>query len=704
MKNFFPPQNRTFRYLQTNRSDRLGSLWSTFNLDFQSKLGTMRLSNKLVTNTTSGEDADLGLPVAFEFWYDSWWAICGTRIFKNNSPELTAGFVEDTLGYQGFEIGDATTQFDITNPAGTTFRYSWDGTGTNPAIPDGAWVGATVIITDTNMDSGNEGTFVITANSISGTPHFDVTNASGVVESNKTIGSGSIVIKLPNLGIDYSPIVSDMAVFDNLLWVTSATELRYLVINTGPDWFRADTFTTSATTHKMVYFKKTNRLYYVAATIGTSIKSVKEGAIVTQSGTYTLSITNSVGWISTMVANSSFIWIGGFSDSTTVSAQSEHLRGTISQWDGSSNQVTNEFLIDSGGVLAMCVVNDIPYALDSDGRVLKYVGSSFIEIARLPVVRTLLVNPTSLNTAKFIHPNGMIGTRNNTILININNLNDDAQGDVTENMPSGIWELDLATNNFTHRYSPTLKPRTSSAITDYGQERISAPGAIKINTLQSTSTNGRSTLIAGFNYFTDASTVKSGIFIDSPVKAVADTEGQKRGYFVTTWFESGEITDNWNRLWATFRRFLNSDDKISFKYRLNEEEAVLATITWTSTTTFTTTTDVSAYEGYEVEILQGTGSGSCTHITSISLSVGTYTVTLDTAITGVSGTAKARFQKWIKLIEGVSISNQVLSYATFPIAVQNETRIQIKGVLEFTGDGEFYKTILVSSPNLIALP
>ena len=87
-------------------------------------------------------------------------------------------------------VGDSTTQFDVTNPAGTTFRYTYDGTGTDPNISTYTFiVGNTVTITGTNLNVGNRGTFTITG---SGDNYFEVTNAGGVVESNKTIGSGSI--------------------------------------------------------------------------------------------------------------------------------------------------------------------------------------------------------------------------------------------------------------------------------------------------------------------------------------------------------------------------------------------------------------------------------------------------------------------------------------------------------------------------------
>ncbi len=87
-------------------------------------------------------------------------------------------------------IGGSTTQFDITNTSGTTYRYTWDTTGTDPVISATTVpVGTYVLIGAQNFNSANNGLFVVTG---SGTNYFEVTNASGVVESNKTIGTGYI--------------------------------------------------------------------------------------------------------------------------------------------------------------------------------------------------------------------------------------------------------------------------------------------------------------------------------------------------------------------------------------------------------------------------------------------------------------------------------------------------------------------------------
>lgn len=89
------------------------------------------------------------------------------------------------------EIGSSTTQFDITNPSGTTFRYTWDSTGTDPGISlANNPVGSLINFQAQNFTSANNGVFVVTG---AGSNYVEVTNASGVVESNKTIGTGYVV-------------------------------------------------------------------------------------------------------------------------------------------------------------------------------------------------------------------------------------------------------------------------------------------------------------------------------------------------------------------------------------------------------------------------------------------------------------------------------------------------------------------------------
>lgn len=106
---------------------------------------------------------------------------------------LQDGFNNQTLA----TIGGSTTQFDITNTSGTTYRYTWDTTGTDPAITaTSVPVGSYVLLGAQNFATANNGLFLVTG---SGVNYFEVTNASGTTESNKTIGTGFIYTNFLNV-------------------------------------------------------------------------------------------------------------------------------------------------------------------------------------------------------------------------------------------------------------------------------------------------------------------------------------------------------------------------------------------------------------------------------------------------------------------------------------------------------------------------
>ncbi len=89
------------------------------------------------------------------------------------------------------EIGSSTTQFDITEPVADTMRYTWDSTGTDPSLSlVNNPIGSLINFQAQNFNANNNGVFVVTG---AGSNYVEVTNASGVVESNKTIGTGYIV-------------------------------------------------------------------------------------------------------------------------------------------------------------------------------------------------------------------------------------------------------------------------------------------------------------------------------------------------------------------------------------------------------------------------------------------------------------------------------------------------------------------------------
>lgn len=127
------------------------------------------------------------------------WSGGVTKVASGAGTTLTKSNTSTTWAQDGFDattfttLGDATTQFDITNPAGTTFRYTYDTTGTDPAISATTVpIGTYILVGAQNFTAANNGIFVVTG---VGASYFEVTNAGGVAEANKTIGNGFIYAK-----------------------------------------------------------------------------------------------------------------------------------------------------------------------------------------------------------------------------------------------------------------------------------------------------------------------------------------------------------------------------------------------------------------------------------------------------------------------------------------------------------------------------
>ena len=107
--------------------------------------------------------------------------------------KIYRGLTVRTRTYETVQrFGGTSSQFDIKNPSGTTFRYTFDLTGYDPLITSSnPTIGTILDIQAAGFAAGNKGIFVVTG---SGTNYFEVTNVSGVVESNKTIGGGYIAV------------------------------------------------------------------------------------------------------------------------------------------------------------------------------------------------------------------------------------------------------------------------------------------------------------------------------------------------------------------------------------------------------------------------------------------------------------------------------------------------------------------------------
>lgn len=491
---------------------------------------------------------------------------------------------------------------------------------------------------------------------------------------------------------NFSNRYSDMEIFNGYLYISEGLDddiARY----DGTTWTEiAVGEITASKPHMLCVYA--NRLYVSGEMSSNSIiKSMDTAQTVTAvGGTNTVTINDAAkNRITFLRPVSNGIWIG------TVNTRGG--KGSIYFWDGAQSSGVNEsYKLQSAGALAGVVKDDVLYVVDADGRLLAFNGGTFTELDRLPIKENYLTYALGDYNERWIHPNGMT-VIDDRIMILIENQYYTAalKSTIEENVPSGIWEWSKDTGLY-HKYSLSHCPVSSGgggSITDYGQNRIAIPGAVNFIKTEATPSNDNGTLFAGAKIYADSSSTIFGIFIDDTNDTV-----QKYGYIVTPKIFSSNIVETWHRLYIRHKKLLSASDKIVVKYRTSDVAPTEATITWVDTDTFTTTTNVSAYiAGDEVEILQGTGSGKCAHISSISVNAGTYTVNLDDTFTGVTtGTAKARFQKWVKIGEQVNQDEHF-----YPSIIHaSDVWIQFKICMQFTGKNEVYDAILTGQAHQMA--
>lgn len=204
--------------------------------------------------------------------------------------------------------------------------------------------------------------------------------------------------------------------------------------------------------------------------------------------------------------------------------------------------------------------------------------------------------------------------------------------------------------------------------------------------------------------FLGASCAKEGT-TEYTVGAFTLEDTENRGYFVTAKFLSGQLQEDWQKMFIKHSKLVSNLDKIVIKYRTDNNEPLTnitasndGVITWTDENTFTTTdsqwANVQQYD--EVEIIQGAGSGYLVHVSSISESGGTYTVNIDEDIKNLtaSTTGRAIASRWKKLTtldNGIITNND--GYSEVAVGVKSK---QIQFKIELRGEDVEVEEILVA--------
>lgn len=158
------------------------------------------------------------------------------------------------------------------------------------------------------------------------------------------------------------------------------------------------------------------------------------------------------------------------------------------------------------------------------------------------------------------------------------------------------------------------------------------------------------------------------------------------GYIITSKLNSSEIEDNILKGYIKYRP-LKSTDIIEIKYKNKDyiNIPVVASCTATSSTVLTTTDNIAdAYafsDDLECEIIMGAGSGQMVKVSSITYNTGTYTITLESALDGVSASdlLDIKLDNWTSIIT-IDTDSSPDNWQEFSIA-KNSKWIKFKVVL-----------------------
>jgi hypothetical protein len=467
--------------------------------------------------------------------------------------------------------------------------------------------------------------------------------------------------------------VSDMEIFNGFLYVSDATNganvyklnTTWAAIGGGGQFGGTSSPRLMCVFNSVLYVTVNKRRIYKVSTAD----SVTTDALVLEEGEN----------ITFIRASSNRIWIG------VNQSDYRKKRGKVYEWDGIDSNVSRTYILSSSGAFSCVIKDDVPYIMDSEGKLLVLSSSTFKEIARLPFNGAIPANTYNTQTNRYIHPNGMT-VIDDRINILVNNVMADSGSSIPEFCPSGIWEYDSDIGLY-HKGSPSYTPVNTTTVTDYGQNRVSIVGALSEMKTTDSSAGVNGMILAGATIYTDASATTSSIFYDD-----TSNLSQHAGYLTTVKIPSANVLDSWEKICWTHKRFLDASDKFVLKYRVLDADSTEYSITWTSTTTFTyTASTIVPKVGNEVEVTQGTGSGVCAHITGIGFSGSTtVSVTIDETVTGATGTAKARVQNWIKL---ASFSDQTKDYREIGLK-KSSPWIQFKLWFLFKGKDELNAIII----------
>lgn len=472
---------------------------------------------------------------------------------------------------------------------------------------------------------------------------------------------------------------SDMVVFDGAVLASLTTQIYRrddYTNNWTKDWYSGlsgGTTLTSTNPHPMEPLLFTPVL---AIGDGNILRTAQgTGTYTATAARLTLSSSHYIKWIRSGLSRA---YIG-----CTYNGRGDGF-GLVYEWDGGDTVPTRVYKLDALGALSATTIGDTLYILTTNGEIQILSGNGFETVAQFPIVgkyRNLSNWDGDFNPIN-VAQRGMT-KKDGNLLINISSSIDTSSikdNAYFENFPSGVWEYNTKTGSLSHKFSTTMD---KTGVKDMGQWANpalsnSCPGAI-----QATKADPDNSILVQAGYYTDAGTTnKAAIYVDDQFGTT-----KRRTRFLTNQIFSPDKTSKWS-ISMKYAKMKNANDKILVKYRLGSDAnyPIKAPVTWTSTTVFTSTdTDfANAVVGDEVFVIMGYGGGSSAHISTISLNAGTYTITLDEAVYGVTASDEGivAVENWKKLD---SFNDRIECNKDWNVTGHASTSIQV--LIELRSDG-----------------
>ncbi len=498
---------------------------------------------------------------------------------------------------------------------------------------------------------------------------------------------------------------SDLIITNGTAYASGNDSIFYSTITAFGIWTEVSTPALDSSTPHLLS-SLGNRVY--VSNLDYKIATVDSSNVLSLTGTGTCNFNLPGYTITVLMSGLDRVWVG-FS-----SLQNGQLGTTyIYEWDGESeNAPSQRYEIDASGLICGVVKDGIPFVLDTNGRLLRYSGSTFTEVGRLPYKNGEIMNSFNSNqlNQRAIHPRA-ITVDQDEILINVTNrLQNDSDGNqYYADFPSGVWAWSEE-NGLYHKLSASYQEVADTGTTnigDYGQIRVAQAGAIFVHDsqdqLQKTGEGGR--IIFSQRYFNSSNDSTDSISVDvSYLTAIFadDTKNntQKYGYFITRELHTEDIEETWQKLYAKNKKLINSGDKVVVKYRTEMQDKVTGDFEWSNNQTILTSADLSNYsQGDEMQVVQGIGSGKSFTIQSITSTGSGYSVTLTESFAGGVGSGVAQFSNFRYF--GEIAYGHPDQYKSFTLPVNNKSPVvQFKVCMQFTGNNELYGIQAISKSNI----